>query len=261
MVLRIAASPWARTTTSSVSGPAVAVPGRLSPTHRRTPRPSRARTPGRPLRHDGGGLRGAGRGGGRRGVSDRRGAARGCVAALAGGGGSAPALPGGGSHVSGPAVPAAWELMDQGAAGTCPGLPWSVLAAIGRVESDSGRSRAPGVASGANAAGAEGPMQFEPATFARLRGGRPRRVPRPLPLRPGRRGLQRRQAALRRRRRGPGVAHDRDRRLQPLVGLRRDRGGARPGARLEPGNGRRRRKRAPVRGRAARHPLSLGRDR
>lgn len=91
----------------------------------------------------------------------------GCVAALAGGGGSAPALPGGGSHVSGPAVPAAWELMDQGAAGTCPGLPWSVLAAIGRVESDSGRSRAPGVASGANAAGAEGPMQFEPATFAR----------------------------------------------------------------------------------------------
>ncbi|MGH9007700.1 MAG: NlpC/P60 family protein, partial [Acidimicrobiales bacterium] len=53
------------------------------------------------------------------------------------------------------------------AAAGCPGLAWSVLGAIGRVESDSGRSSAPGVASGANFAGAEGPMQFEPATFAR----------------------------------------------------------------------------------------------
>lgn len=65
-----------------------------------------------------------------------------------------------------PAVPAAWEALDQRAAATCPGLPWTVLAAIGRVESDSGQSSAPGVWSGANAAGAEGPMQFEPATFA-----------------------------------------------------------------------------------------------
>jgi cell wall-associated NlpC family hydrolase len=64
------------------------------------------------------------------------------------------------------AVPAAWELLEQQAAATCPGLDWSVLAAIGRVESDSGRSDLPGVASGANPAGAEGPMQFEPATFA-----------------------------------------------------------------------------------------------
>jgi cell wall-associated NlpC family hydrolase len=62
-------------------------------------------------------------------------------------------------------VPAGWEIMEQNAAATCPGLPWSVLAAIGRVESDSGRSSAPGVTSGANSAGAEGPMQFEPATF------------------------------------------------------------------------------------------------
>jgi len=45
-------------------------------------------------------------------------------------------------------------------------MSWSVLAAIGRVESDSGRLQAPGVASGTNSAGAEGPMQFEPATFA-----------------------------------------------------------------------------------------------
>jgi cell wall-associated NlpC family hydrolase len=65
-----------------------------------------------------------------------------------------------------PALPAGWVALDQAAAATCPGLSWSVLAAIGTVESDSGRSTAPGVASGANAAGAEGPMQFEPPTFA-----------------------------------------------------------------------------------------------
>src|SRR5208283_4694281 len=54
----------------------------------------------------------------------------------------------------------------QEAAATCPGLPWTVLAAIGTVESANGTSSLPGVHSGANAAGAEGPMQFEPATFA-----------------------------------------------------------------------------------------------
>jgi cell wall-associated NlpC family hydrolase len=91
----------------------------------------------------------------------------GCAALVAGaGGGSAATSTGGGPGAGGPAVPAVWEQLDQGAAATCPGLGWGVLAAIGRVESDSGRSNAPGVASGANAAGAEGPMQFEPATFA-----------------------------------------------------------------------------------------------
>jgi cell wall-associated NlpC family hydrolase len=52
------------------------------------------------------------------------------------------------------------------AARTCLGLPWGVLAGIGEVESDHGQFAAPGVQSGANYAGAEGPMQFEPATFA-----------------------------------------------------------------------------------------------
>jgi cell wall-associated NlpC family hydrolase len=65
-----------------------------------------------------------------------------------------------------PAVPAEWEALARAAASTCSGLPWALLAAIGRVESDSGRSTAAGVQSGANAAGAEGPMQFEPSTFA-----------------------------------------------------------------------------------------------
>jgi cell wall-associated NlpC family hydrolase len=66
-------------------------------------------------------------------------------------------------------VPAAWVQLEQAAvAAVCPGLPWSVLGAIGRVESDSGRSTLPGVAAGSNPAGAEGPMQFEPATFAQF---------------------------------------------------------------------------------------------
>ena len=43
----------------------------------------------------------------------------------------------------------------EAAAATCPGLPWPVLAAIGSIESDNGRSLAPGVHSGANQAGAE----------------------------------------------------------------------------------------------------------
>jgi membrane-bound lytic murein transglycosylase B len=39
-------------------------------------------------------------------------------------------------------------------------IPWPVLAAIGKVESDHGRSRLPGVRSGSNWAGACGPMQI-----------------------------------------------------------------------------------------------------
>src|SRR5215207_9625713 len=39
-------------------------------------------------------------------------------------------------------------------------VPWSVLAAIGKVESDHGRVRLPGVRSGSNWAGACGPMQI-----------------------------------------------------------------------------------------------------
>ena len=76
------------------------------------------------------------------------------------------------SLVGGPSVlalsdiPPAYLALYLDAAQTCPGLPWGVLAGIGEVESDDGRSTAPGVQSGANYAGAEGPMQFEPATFA-----------------------------------------------------------------------------------------------
>jgi hypothetical protein len=45
------------------------------------------------------------------------------------------------------------------AATTCPGLSWTVLAAIGQVESDHGRNTGP------SSAGALGPMQFMPATW------------------------------------------------------------------------------------------------
>ncbi len=64
-------------------------------------------------------------------------------------------------------IPAAMLALYQQAVATCPGLPWTVLAAIGTVESDNDQSNLPGVHSGLNSAGlAEGPMQFEPATFA-----------------------------------------------------------------------------------------------
>ena len=63
-------------------------------------------------------------------------------------------------------IPPDFLALYQQAAATCPGLDWVVLAGIGKVETDHGQSTLPGAQSGANSAGAEGPMQFEPATFA-----------------------------------------------------------------------------------------------
>jgi membrane-bound lytic murein transglycosylase MltF len=48
----------------------------------------------------------------------------------------------------------------RAAARTCPGLSWTILAAIGQVESGHGRDVGP------SSAGALGPMQFMPATWA-----------------------------------------------------------------------------------------------
>ncbi|HEX7353598.1 MAG TPA: lytic transglycosylase domain-containing protein [Mycobacteriales bacterium] len=64
-----------------------------------------------------------------------------------------PRLPTGGHATMGKALYVA-------AAKTCPGLSWTVLAAIGGIESDHGADTA------VSSAGAEGPMQFMPATFA-----------------------------------------------------------------------------------------------
>jgi membrane-bound lytic murein transglycosylase B len=63
--------------------------------------------------------------------------------------------------VSGLAIPAEYERAYRAAADTCPGLRWSLLAAVGQVESGHGRNNGP------SSAGAVGPMQFMPATFAR----------------------------------------------------------------------------------------------
>ena len=57
-------------------------------------------------------------------------------------------------------IPPAYLALYQRAADTCPGLPWPVLAGIGKIETNHGRSTLPGVTSGANFAGAAGPMQM-----------------------------------------------------------------------------------------------------
>ena len=82
------------------------------------------------------------------------------IASLLGGGDTPP------SATATADIPPAMLTLYRQAAATCPGLPWTVLAAIGTVESGNGTSTLPGVHSGANSAGAEGPMQFEPATFS-----------------------------------------------------------------------------------------------
>lgn len=57
-------------------------------------------------------------------------------------------------------IPPAYLQTYQAAAATCPGLPWTVLAGIGEAETGQGRDVQ------ISSAGAEGPMQFEPSTFA-----------------------------------------------------------------------------------------------
>jgi hypothetical protein len=74
-------------------------------------------------------------------------------------------------------IPGGYLALYQAAAQTCPGLPWGVLAGIGKVESDHGRSDAPGVRSGVNSLGCcAGPMQFNigngpPSTWDRYGDG------------------------------------------------------------------------------------------
>ncbi|NBH06026.1 bifunctional lytic transglycosylase/C40 family peptidase [Amycolatopsis sp. SID8362] len=62
-------------------------------------------------------------------------------------------------------IPADYLVLYREAARTCPGLDWSILAAIGKIETDHGRSKLPGVHSGMNSAKAGGPMQFLQSTF------------------------------------------------------------------------------------------------
>jgi hypothetical protein len=62
---------------------------------------------------------------------------------------------------SGTGKPRTYRELYQAAATTCPGLSWTVLAAIGQIESDHGKNIGP------SSAGALGPMQFLPSTWAK----------------------------------------------------------------------------------------------
>jgi hypothetical protein len=58
-------------------------------------------------------------------------------------------------------IPANYLALYRASGRACPGLSWGVLAGIGKVESNHGRSRAPGVVDGVNSFGCcSGPMQF-----------------------------------------------------------------------------------------------------
>jgi hypothetical protein len=57
-------------------------------------------------------------------------------------------------------MPPGYSRLYHAAATTCPGLSWTILAAIGQVETGHGRN------TNTSSAGARGPMQFMPATFA-----------------------------------------------------------------------------------------------
>ncbi|MFF4257925.1 NlpC/P60 family protein [Streptomyces sp. NPDC001663] len=93
------------------------------------------------------------------------------VATAAGAGGILSPLSGPGARPSAHAmadIPPDYLFLYRQAATDCPGLDWSIPAAIGKVETDHGRSTLPGVQSGANYAGARGPMQFLDSTFAQV---------------------------------------------------------------------------------------------
>ncbi|GAB2846275.1 hypothetical protein GCM10022221_51990 [Actinocorallia aurea] len=62
-------------------------------------------------------------------------------------------------HTSGGGTAGSYLDLYKDAATRCPGLSWTVLAAIGQVESDHGKNVGP------SSAGALGPMQFMPATW------------------------------------------------------------------------------------------------
>jgi cell wall-associated NlpC family hydrolase len=62
-------------------------------------------------------------------------------------------------------IPPDYLALYRAAARACTGLDWSILAAIGKIESDHGRSTLPGVHTGENGHGAGGPMQIKSPTF------------------------------------------------------------------------------------------------
>lgn len=97
------------------------------------------------------------------------GAASGTVPASLG----AAAVPGPSGTKTAAGIPTNYARLYHRAGSTCPHLDWALLAAIGKVETNHGRAQLPGVSSGSNYAGAQGPMQFLPATFAGVRARHP----------------------------------------------------------------------------------------
>jgi hypothetical protein len=65
-------------------------------------------------------------------------------------------------------IPADYLALYRQAATVCPGLDWTILAAIGKIETNHGRSPLPGVRSGENQSRAGGTMQFLKNTFNRV---------------------------------------------------------------------------------------------
>lgn len=66
-------------------------------------------------------------------------------------------------------IPKRYLAAYKDGATACSGLDWALLAGIGKVETNHGRSNLPGVHSGTNSAGAAGPMQFLYPTFETVR--------------------------------------------------------------------------------------------
>ncbi|WP_253779878.1 lysozyme family protein [Goodfellowiella coeruleoviolacea] len=119
--------------------------------------------------------------------------------------GAVSAVVGGGSQPSALAladIPTHYLTLYRQAATVCPGLDWSVLAPIGKIESDHGRSTLIDVADGTeNHAGAGGPMQFLADSFTATvtrhsvpPGGAPA-----VAVQPARRQLRRRVLPVRQR--------------------------------------------------------------
>lgn len=93
------------------------------------------------------------------------------IIVIAGAGGALSAVLGGGSSTPSQTaladIPSSYLQLYIESAAVCPGLDWTVLAAIGKIESDHGRSTLPGVAPGTeNPFHAAGVMQIIPQTWA-----------------------------------------------------------------------------------------------
>ena len=95
----------------------------------------------------------------RRGVTGVAAITGGCAAVLTAGVQAAAPAPLSATAVAAADIPPRYLDMYQQAAQRCPGLSWTLLAAVGKVESDHGRDPGP------SPAGALGPMQFEPGTW------------------------------------------------------------------------------------------------